>query len=71
MKNIDVYLKKSHEFALKQLLERFLFEININKELFNEDINLEKLIRDTSNNEIFTYNEYKKIYKAVLNKINK
>ena len=72
MKKMDIYLKESHDFALKQLLERFLFEINISKKLFkNNDISLEKLISDFKNTEVFSSDEYIKVYKQALKKLNK
>ena len=71
MKKMNIYLKESHKFALKQLLERFLFEININKELFGNNISLDELISDSKNTEVFSDMEYKKIYKEALKKINK
>ena len=69
---MDIYLKESHDLALKQLLERFLFEINISKKLFkNNDISLEKLISDFKNTEVFSSDEYIRVYKQALKKLNK
>ena len=68
---IKKYLKLSKEFAINQLIERWLFEIQINKELFSYVPDLSELINDTHSVLNLSNEEYKKIYRKVLNKINK
>ena len=66
-KNEIEYLKKSKEFAIKQLLEKWQFEININRELFNKEISLDELINDSHSVLCLTCDEYKEIYKKIKN----
>lgn len=64
-KNEIEYLKKSKEFAIKQLLEKWQFEVDINRKLFNRDIGLDELISDSHSVLCLTYDEYKEIYKKI------
>lgn len=62
----EKYQKLSHALALKQLEERFRFEIKVNKELFNKsNISLAELKNDSHNGEVFTEEEYEEIYQKV------
>ena len=72
--NLELYYELSHKLAMNQLIERFCFELEANKIFFNEDdISLESLIRDCSNNEVFSDIEYMEAYqksKMILSKRN-
>lgn len=58
-RRIELYRKLSHELALKQLIERFAFEIAASEVLFFEEYpSLEVLINDCSSTEVFTQKEY-------------
>ena len=59
------YLKLSREFAIKQLIEKWLFEININRELFNNIPSLDELISDSHSVINLSYKEYKSIYQKI------
>jgi len=65
-KNEIEYLKKSKEFAIKQLLEKWKFEIDINKKLFNKEISLNDLISDSHSVICLSYDEYKEIYLKII-----
>lgn len=65
-KNEIEYLKKSKEFAIKQLLEKWKFEIDINKKLFNKEISLNDLISDSHSVICLSYDEYKEIYIKII-----
>ncbi len=61
---LKIYLKKSHELALKQLMERFCFEMEANEKLFGlKDISLDKLKNDYHSKELFTDQEYQESFK--------
>lgn len=64
-RKIEIYNKLSHKLALKQLLERFCFEIAANEDLFdgNGDVTLETLKNDCHIGEVFSDEEYNFIYK--------
>lgn len=72
--NLELYCELSHKLAMNQLIERFCFELEANKIFFNEDdISLESLISDCSNNEVFSDIEYMEAYqksKMMLSKRN-
>lgn len=77
---MEQYKKLSHELAMKQLIERFCFEMEVSELLFQEGITLEKLKNDINSLEVFTEEEYKYAYKkglelknnkGMLKKINK
>lgn len=63
-KIIKKYLKQSHELAKKHLIERFIFEIQANKQIFKnkDDLTLNNLIEESHNCEIFSTDEYQEIY---------
>lgn len=63
---MELYKKLSHELAIKQLVERFCLEMEINELLFQEDFSLEKLKNDVSCLEVFTEDEYEYAYKKGL-----
>lgn len=59
-----IYTKLSHEFAVKQLIERFCFEMEVCEKIFgSKKITLEKLKNDCRSYECFDEEEYKKIFK--------
>lgn len=61
---LELYCELSHKLAMNHLIERFCFEIEANRVIFNEnDISLESLINECSNSEIFSNKEYKYAYK--------
>ena len=66
MNKNDKYLKLSKEFAIKQLIEKWKFEIDINKQLFNKELSLNELIIESHNVINLDYNEYKKIYEKII-----
>lgn len=72
--NLELYCELSHKLAMNHLIERFCFELEANKVFFNEDdISLESLISDCSNNEVFSDIEYMEAYqksKMMLSKRN-
>lgn len=72
--NLELYCELSHKLAMNHLIERFCFELEANKIFFNEDdISLESLISDCSNNEVFSDIEYMEAYqksKMMLSKRN-
>lgn len=62
-RKLELYNILSHKFALKQMEERFVFEMEANKKIFNtNNISLAKLKRDCHNEEVFSQKEYKLIY---------
>lgn len=65
MKNkIELYCELSHKLAMDQLIERFCFELEANRTIFNEnDMSLESLINECRNSEVFSDKEYKYAYK--------
>lgn len=67
------YNRLSHELALRQLMERFIFELEANANIFgnDKDLMLDDLIRDTHNVEVFTDLEYEEVYKKSLKEIYK
>lgn len=61
---IELYCELSHKLAMNQLIERFYFELEANRVIFNgDDISLESLINDCSNSEIFSDKEYLDAYR--------
>lgn len=66
MNKNDKYLKLSKEFAIKQLIEKWKFEIDINKQLFNKELSLNELIIESHNVINLDYNEYKGIYEKII-----
>ena len=65
-KNIDEYLRLSKEFAIKQLKERWLFEVELNKKLFSTIPSIEELITDTHSVLNLSYEEYLEIYNNII-----
>ena len=61
------YLNASKEFAIKQLIEKWQFEIAINKKIFNRELTLNELISETHSVITLTYDEYKEIYERLIN----
>lgn len=71
-KNIKTYYKLSHELAKKQLIERFCFEIEANKKIFNKnEISLDILINDCHSEEVFSEKEYIEVYRMCIKKMEK
>lgn len=62
MDRYDIYRSLSRSFARQQLVERFCFEIRINKLLFDEEIDLRMLMEDTHSSFLFSEEEYKSAY---------
>ncbi len=61
---IELYCELSHKLAMDQLIERFCFELEANRTIFNEnDMSLESLINECRNSEVFSDKEYKYAYK--------
>ena len=61
---IELYCELSHKLAMDHLIERFCFELEANRVLFNEnDISLEVLINECGNSEVFSDTEYRYAYK--------
>ena len=63
-KRINKYLNLSHELAKKQLVERFIFELQANRDIFKNKkvLDINNLIDESHNVEIFTKEEYQEIY---------
>lgn len=61
---IELYCELSHKLAMDHLIERFCFELEANRVIFNEnDISLEVLINECGNSEVFSDKEYRYAYK--------
>lgn len=62
MNEFKIYSNLSKAFARHQLVEKFCFELQVGKLLFDEELDLFMLINDSHSTFIFSDEEYREAY---------
>ena len=62
MNEFEIYSNLSKAFARHQLVEKFCFELQVGKLLFDEELDLFMLINDSHSTFVFSDEEYREAY---------